>query len=122
MARILLIENEPALQLLYTVELQSMGHDVQCLSDGRAAFAQMDHFRPHMIIMDIVMPKGDGLELLNRLTAYPYDIPVIIHSSHLSYPNDSTVLAAEAFVLKSSDLTAFKTTIDKVLKEHTHDA
>jgi DNA-binding response OmpR family regulator len=122
MAMILLIENEPALQILYTVELQSMGHDVRCLSDGRTAFAQMGLLRPHLIIMDIVMPQGDGLELLNRLTAHHYNIPVIIHSSHPSYQNDLIVLAAEAFVLKSSDLTAFKTTIDKVLKEHTHDA
>jgi len=115
MARILVIENEHALQTLYAMELQSMGHEVQCLGDGRTAFAQVDRLCPQLIIMDIAMPNGDGLEFLHRLIGQHHAIPIIIHSGHVIYQDEWIVQAADAFVLKSSDLTEFKNTIHQTL-------
>jgi DNA-binding response OmpR family regulator len=115
MARIYVIEDEPSLRLLYRTELEGMGHEVTCLSNGREAMTKMNLEQPDLIVLDIMMPEGDGMEFLTRMLDHRMSIPVIINSAYSHYKNDFMSWAAEAYVVKSSDLSELKTEIHRVL-------
>ncbi len=115
MARIHVIEDEPSLRKLYRSELENMGHEVFCSENGREAFKSVSTDRPDLIVLDIMMPEGDGMEFLTKILDHRMGIPVIINSAYSHYKNEFISWAAEAYVVKSSDLTELKTQIKKVL-------
>lgn len=118
MAKIFLIEDEPNLQLLYRVEIESMGHEVVCAGNGRAALKCLEEVKPDLIVLDIQMAEGDGLEFITRMLDTRLSVPVIINSAFSHYKNDFMSWAAEAYVVKSSDVTELKDTIEKVLAKN----
>lgn len=117
MARILVVEDEPNLQTLYKAEIESMGHTVHCSLDGRDALRLVKSDRPDLIVLDIMMTEGDGKEFLTRLLDNREDIPVIINTAYSHYKNDFICWAADAYVIKSSDLTELKAEIDSALSK-----
>lgn len=118
MARIFVIEDEPSLRLLYRTEIEGMGHEVTCLSNGREAMLRMNSEQPDLIVLDIMMPEGDGMEFLTRLLDHRMAIPVIINSAYSHYKNDFMSWAADAYVVKSSDLSELKSEIHKALDKN----
>lgn len=115
MARIFVVEDEPSLTLLYRTDLERKGHQVICFHNGRDAFKNLESERPDLIILDIQMAAGDGLEMMKRMLDQRLGIPVIINSAYSHYKNDFISWAAEAYVVKSSDLTDLNDAIDRVL-------
>ncbi len=115
MARILVVEDEPNLRMLYKMEIESLGHTVDVTTNGREALKQLLSNRPDLIVLDIMMPEGDGTEFLTRLLDKREDIPVIINSAYSHYKNDFICWAADAYVIKSSDLTELKEEIASAL-------
>lgn len=69
MARILVIEDEPALNDAYQVILQKEGYDVATAFDGDAALELAKTFKPHLILLDLRMPKVGGITFLKRYQA-----------------------------------------------------
>jgi DNA-binding response OmpR family regulator len=119
MAKLWLIEDESTLQLLYRLELESMGHEVLCFDDGRSAFKLLGEKIPDLIIMDMLMPQGDGLEFLNKFVSEHFSIPIIINSGYGHYQTDYITSAADAYVTKSYDLSELIQTIEIVLDRRT---
>jgi DNA-binding response OmpR family regulator len=115
MARIYIVEDEPSLQKLYRAELESMGHEVVCKVNGKEAFRNLSSDQPDLVVLDIMMAEGDGMEFLMNILDSRMGIPVIINSAYTHYKNDFISWAAEAYVVKSSDLTELKAQIRKVL-------
>jgi len=105
MAKILLVEDEESVALLYTQALQDEGHSVICAQDGRKAILLAREERPDLVIMDINLPeKMDGLESMSRILEQNKNIPVIINTGYSEYKDKFMSWAAEAYVLKSADL------------------
>ncbi len=115
MARIFVIEDEPSLRMLYRAELEGMGHKVTCWSNGREALRELPKQSPDLIVLDIMMPEGDGMEFLTRLLDARISIPVIINSAYSHYKNEFMSWAAEAYIVKSSDLTELKSQVGHIL-------
>lgn len=113
-----LLEDDASLRMLYQKEFESMGHDVVAFEDGRSAFQSLDANGPDLIIMDVRMPKGDGLEFLSRLLSEHFSVPLIIHSGYEHYRTHFMCWAADVFVMKSSDLSELKKTIQALLTKH----
>ena len=63
--------------------LQFVGHAAFFVHDGRAALALLDRVRPDMILLDMMMPGIDGIEVLKTIRAHPLhkDLPVIVYSA-----------------------------------------
>ena len=106
--KILLVEDSRALRLSNEHALRSAGHEVICAEDGEAALHNARDHKPDLILLDLLLPRMQGVEVLTRLkhersTAH---IPVVILSG-LSERNRQKLIdaGAEDYVEKSSILT-----------------
>lgn len=67
MAKVLLIEDEESLRNLYTKILSLRNYTVETAIDGEDALLKLPKFTPDIIVLDIVMPRYNGMELLKVL-------------------------------------------------------
>ena len=84
MSRILIVEDDPDLVALVKRWLERDGHLVEHAADGAAALAVLKWDPlPHLILLDVMLPKTDGFEVLRRLRAEPRtkDLPVMMVTS-----------------------------------------
>jgi len=65
--RILVVDDEPDTSLYLCSLLEDHGYEAEAASDGEAALAAMEQFRPHLVTLDVMMPGRSGLDLLVRL-------------------------------------------------------
>jgi two-component system, OmpR family, KDP operon response regulator KdpE len=75
--RILLAEDELALRDFVSRNLRARGFEVLEASNGLEAMALWEHEQPNMLILDVMMPRMDGLEVCQRVREYS-NIPIII--------------------------------------------
>lgn len=67
MTKILVIDDEPSITNLVTAYLKPEGYEVFVASDGNAGLKSARTFKPDLIILDVMLPGMDGMELLSRL-------------------------------------------------------
>ena len=115
--KILIVEDEEGLRLLYEEELKAEGYEVLTAQNGREAIRQLEEGKPDLIILDIVMPVMDGMETLGRIVGKERKIPIILNSSYSGYQKDFMSWAADAYVTKSIDLTELKDKIRELLEK-----
>ena len=115
MAKILCVDDEPALLRIYRDELSEEGHEVILARDGKEALGLLSAENPHVVILDIRMPNMDGLEALVALLGKNHTFPVILHSAYPEYKESFIAAGADAFVLKGSDLAELKRAIREIL-------
>ncbi len=77
MAKILLIDDDPTIQKVFSQFLTNMGHEVGQAENGKIGLRMMEEGRPDLVITDIMMPEMDGLEILLKIRSNHDDIPVI---------------------------------------------
>lgn len=116
MAYILLVEDDPNQSVLYAEELRRAGHEVMTARDGREALEQVEKRKPDLVVMDISMPGMDGIEAMSRMLAKDHKLPIILNSAYATYKENFRAWSADAYVVKSSDLTELKTAIVRVLE------
>ena len=113
--KILLIDDEENILMLYQQELLEDGYQVLTAQNAREGIDKIKAELFDLVVMDIRMPAMDGLEALGRILGLKKDIPVILNTAYSNYKDDFMSWAADAYVVKSSDLTQLKTTIREVL-------
>ncbi len=67
MTKILVIDDEPSIINLVTAYLKPEGYEVYTATDGNAGLKSALAFKPDLIILDLMLPGMDGIELLTRL-------------------------------------------------------
>ncbi len=115
--KILVVEDEESLRLLYEEELTAEGYEVLTAGNGREAIQQLEQRKPDLIVLDIVMPVMDGMEALGRIVGKERKIPIILNTSYPGYRDDFMSWAADAYVTKSSDLGELKGKIRDLLEK-----
>jgi len=113
--RVLVVDDEQNLCLLYREELESEGFIVETVNDAQAALGIVEKDPPDVVVMDIRMPNMDGVEAMGRMLNCKNDLPIILNSAFSSYKDDFRSWPAEAYVIKSADLTELKKTIRTVV-------
>jgi DNA-binding response OmpR family regulator len=80
MKKILAVDDQPQIVRLIQVNLQKAAFEVIPAFDGEEALQKVAEHRPDLVILDVIMPKRDGFEVLRALKANPdtADIPVIM--------------------------------------------
>lgn len=104
MAKILLVEDDPSLQKVYSAEFSIKGFETHIVPDGEKAIEEAKSVKPDFIILDLMIPKMNGLQVLqtlkeNKETSH---MPVIIVTNFGQEGNISRALqiGAEEVVLK----------------------
>ena len=75
--RILLVDDEPSIQKMLVHALEREGFQVHAVGDGEAALEAFGAYEPHLIILDIMLPKIDGTEVCRRIRTQS-DVPIIM--------------------------------------------
>ncbi|MBM3665943.1 MAG: response regulator transcription factor [Actinobacteria bacterium] len=76
-ARVLLVEDDEAIADVLRRSVRAEGHDVKSAADGVEALSLAEQFAPDLVILDLGLPRLDGIEVLKRLRAES-DVPVLI--------------------------------------------
>ena len=76
--KILIVDDEPSISMLVEFNLKRAGYEVSCVFDGEAVFDAISSFQPDLIVLDYMMPKMDGIEVIRRLREQNNQIPVIM--------------------------------------------
>ncbi len=77
---IMVVDDHPDLVEIVRITLELKGFNVTCAYSGKHLFAGLEELKPDLILLDIMMPQMDGLEVLTRLKGNPAtaSIPVIL--------------------------------------------
>jgi len=78
MARILVVDDEIAIVDVLKSFLEEKGHKVYTAFDGEEAVAVAKLERPHLILLDIYLPKMDGIEVLKAIRSFDESMGVIM--------------------------------------------
>ena len=114
--KILVVDDESHIRMLYQEELQAAGFEV-ALSDGREPIMKViEREQPDVVVLDIKLAGSvTGLDLLQTIRASDSTLPVVLSSAFESFQHDLKSIAADAYCVKSIDLTNLKETIKSVL-------
>jgi diguanylate cyclase (GGDEF)-like protein len=95
---VLVVDDDPMIRSLCTRILAHRGYRVHEACDGLEALAVAEHRQPDVILMDVAMPRLDGLEAVRRLKAstLTHDIPVVMISAHTDMDEVDAALDAGA--------------------------
>jgi len=115
MSKILIVEDEENIRLLYKEELEDLGYEVILASDGKEAIKKYDLQQPDLVILDIQLPGMDGIETMNIIRGKSSDVPIILCTAYGEYKQDMKTWASEAYLIKSADLKELLSTVKKIL-------
>jgi CheY-like chemotaxis protein len=111
MAKILIVDDEPVIRLLYQEELEDEGYEVLTADGGQGLLNKIESEKPDLVVLDIKMADCDGLDLCQDIKNRFSSLTVIMCTAYSSFRNDSRALMADFYVVKSADLTELKTKI-----------
>ncbi len=80
---VLVVEDEPSIAEVVSLYLGRAGYDVRTVGDGRAALDEVEHRAPDLIVLDLMLPRLDGLEVTRRVRARG-DTPIIMLTARKS--------------------------------------
>lgn len=116
MKTILLVDDDEDARLICERELRGEGYMTRSAASGPEALELIDkNPQVDLIILDVRMAPVDGLKVLEQLRAKDVDIPVILYSDYSAYKRDFSSWFADAYLVKSSDLTKLKKKVKELL-------
>lgn len=102
---ILLVDDDLTLREMYTERLKAEGFTVETAKDGEEALAKASDLKPNIILLDIMMPKINGLDVLRKLKQSPdtENIPVIVLTALIQDREkmESITRGADDYIVKS---------------------
>ncbi len=115
--RILVVDDEEALRIVLSAELDGEGYQVSSAGDGQEAINILGTKEFDLILLDIKMPNVDGFEVLKYAKEHCPKTKVVMLTGFADLKNaiESKKLGAEDFVSKPYDLVDLLTTVERVL-------
>ena len=116
MSKILIVDDEPHLRLLYETELRRAGYETMTACNAQQGLEFVETMKPDLVILDIRMAGMDGIEALQRILERDSSVPVILNTAFSSYRDNYLTWAADAYITKSADVTELLETVSGLLK------
>jgi len=117
MKTILVVDDDEAIRTLLQEELEEDGYKVLIATNARDALKLVASEALDLVILDIRMPGMDGLEALPRILGIKEGLPVIMNTAYSQYQDSFMSWAADAYVVKSSDLTELKEKVRELIQK-----
>jgi PAS domain S-box-containing protein len=119
--RILLVDDDPAVRRVISGILHADGYEVREAVNGHEAFAAVEQFQPNLVLLDVGLPDGDGLEICTRLkedsrTAF---LPIALISGKAMKGHDQAAgfaAGADEYFTKPVDAEEFPARIRMLLR------
>jgi len=117
MKKILLIDNEENIQIVYREEFEDDGYQVISALSGEEGLKKFSEEKPDIVILDIHMPGMGGVEVLRKMKTLDPAVPVVLSSAYQEFKSDLGTWASDAYILKSGDIGDLKRTVRELLEE-----
>ena len=117
MKTILVVDDDEAIRTLLQEELEEEGYKVLIATNARDALKMVAAEPLDLVILDIRMPGMDGLEALPRILGIKEGLPVIMNTAYSQYQDSFMSWAADAYIVKSSDLSELKEKIKELVNK-----
>lgn len=115
MAKLLVVDDEANIRLLYAQELSDEGYSVVTAASALEAVEKLEADSFDLAVIDIKLKNESGIELLQRIVKERQALPVILCTAFSCYKDDFSAWLADGYVVKSSDLQELKDEISRVL-------
>ncbi len=123
MKKILIIEDDPFLSEMYAAKFIENNFETEVASDGKLGLVKIEEFRPDLVLLDIVLPKMDGFEVLKKIKEKEElrEIPIVL-LTNLGQKNEvekGLALGAQEYIIKAhftptAVVTRVKEILDKI--------
>ncbi len=116
--RILLVDDEQPIQTLLSFPLQRDGYEVVHAADGREALARFSEQIFDLVVLDVMLPRMDGLEVCRRLRAKGETVPIIMLTAK-SEEIDKVLgleLGADDYITKPFSMREFRSRVKAALR------
>ncbi len=115
MKKILIVDDEENIRLLYQDEFVELGYAVRTASSGEEALVLIAQERPDLVTLDIKMAGQDGIETLRRIKEQDKSLPVILVTAYNVFKSDFGSWASDAYLVKSSNLDELKKKVRELI-------
>jgi DNA-binding response OmpR family regulator len=121
MAYIVLIEDSAEVSHLVAGELRDLAFEVATASDGVAGLALLEQRRPDLLILDVMLPGLNGLELLRRLRHSGFDKPILLLTARDAEADRvaGLELGADDYIVKPFSLRELSARVAALLRRYT---
>ncbi|HEY2888404.1 MAG TPA: response regulator transcription factor [Candidatus Limnocylindrales bacterium] len=115
--RILVVDDDPNLLVVLAEQLRADGFEVATARDGTEALRRLEHAWPDLLVIDMMMPRMDGLTLAREVKERA-DLPIIVLTAIDTGDNKADLLeeVAEDYVTKPYHYPELRARINRVLK------
>ncbi|VGO22297.1 response regulator [Pontiella sulfatireligans] len=122
MALILIIDDDPVIQKLFSQFLAGKGYQTAQAANGKEGLRLMEERTPDLVITDILMPEMDGLEILMAIRSQRGDIPVIaisggMRTAPINFLQHAKVFGARHVFEKPVPLDVLLKAVEELLQE-----
>jgi len=118
--RILIVDDEQNVRLVFRTALETVGYDVAEVEDGASALEWLAGSPADVVLLDLQMPRVGGMEVLRRLRESGNDVPVVIITAHGSIPDavQAMKLGAIDFLTKPLNPDPLRQVVAEVIRRH----
>jgi two-component system response regulator AtoC len=116
--RILLVDDEPEICWIMSRALGELGFDVVTAESAQAAVSSFESQAPEVVLLDLRLPDGDGLEVLRRIRELDEHVPVVMLTGHGTIESAVRAMKLGAFdyLIKPVHLEEVRVVVDKGLE------
>ena len=117
--KILIVDDDPAICEYMETFLTQEGYDVKTLSDPSAVVDDVKEGAYHLVILDLMMPKLHGIEVLKRIRKVDSDVAIVIFTGYPSLETavESMKLDAVDYIKKPFSIDEFREVIQRVIRK-----
>jgi len=122
--RILVVDDEPSITDLVSTVLRYEGFQVEAAPTGRKALKAVTSFRPHLVVLDVMLPDLDGFEVQRRLAADGLRMPILFLTARDATEDKvrGLTMGADDYVTKPFSLEELVARVRAILRRTSDDA
>lgn len=116
--RILVVEDDPSISMGLQMNLEAEGYLVALADDGELALSEAGRFKPDLVVLDVMLPKLNGFEVVRRLRGAGSSVPIIMLSARGAEMDKvmGLELGAEDYITKPFGLAELLARVKAVLR------